>query len=171
MCVFFLVVSCPNPTDLMTNPFNKINSMELNGQIINDVNSTELLLSSGLNATSGDRLLSWTINTKPINDITSIGLINSPNVQGPIRYKLYDSFDNVVETTGNSVGQIVPIKGEYIEKIVITANSRTRDGQVPYNLKVVVNGCFKEELLRTKAQLEHHTNIEGKQKIKYLFFV
>jgi hypothetical protein len=156
------VVSCPNPTDLMTNPSNKIQSMELNGETISNVSSTSFL-TSGLNAKPGSTLLSWTINTQKINDITSIGLTNSPNVQGPIQYQLYDNFDNVVGTTGDKVGQIVPINGEYIDKIVVTTNTPTSDGQPPRNLKLVVNGCFKEESLRTKAQVEvRPTTVAGK---------
>jgi hypothetical protein len=140
----------------MTNPSNKVLSMQLNGETISNVNSVPLL-TTGLNAKSGNSLKSWVIDTQTINDITSIGLINSPNVQGPILYQLYDTFDNVVQNTSDSVGQIIPIKGENIQQIVITANTTTRDGQPPQNLKLVVNGCFREELLRTKAQIESVT--------------
>jgi hypothetical protein len=127
--------------------------MVLNKENIPDVSSTTLL-TSGLTAKSGNTLQSWTIHTRTIDDITSIGLTNSPNVVGPIRYQLYDAFDNIIEATGDSVGQIVPLTGEYIDKIVITANQTTSNAQPPSNLKLVINGCFKEELLRTKAQIE-----------------
>ncbi len=137
----------------MAHPSNKILSMVLNKENIPDVSSTTLL-TSGLTAKSGNTLQSWTINTRTIDDITSIGLTNSPNVVGPIRYQLYDAFDNIIEATGDSVGQIVPLTGEYIDKIVITANQTTSNAQPPSNLKLVINGCFKEELLRTKAQIE-----------------
>ncbi|CAF4894723.1 unnamed protein product [Rotaria sp. Silwood1] len=146
--------SCPNPIDLMINPTNKINSMTLNGEVISDVSSVSSL-SSGLTAKSGNTLQSWTIFTKPIDGITSIGLINSPNVIGPIQYQLYDSFDTLIEAKGNYVGQIVPINAEYIERIVITTSLPTIDGQPPKNLKLILNGCFKEEQLRTKAQIEN----------------
>jgi hypothetical protein len=142
--------------------------MKLNGETIKDVSSTSLL-TSGLNAKSGTELQSWTIHTKLIDDITSIGLIGPTNVQGPIQYQLYDSFDNVVQAIGQAPGDIVPIKGEYIEKIVITGN--TSDNLPPKNLKVVINGCFKEELLRTKAQVEHRTTFTGKQKLNILFII
>ncbi len=137
----------------MAHPSNKILSMVLNKENIPDVSSTTLL-TSGLTAKSGNTLQSWTIHTRTIDDITSIGLTNSPNVVGPIRYQLYDAFDNIIEATGDSVGQIVPLTGEYIDKIVITANQTTSNAQPPSNLKLVINGCFKEELLRTKAQIE-----------------
>ncbi len=137
----------------MAHPSNKILSMVLNKENIPDVSSTTLL-TSGLTAKSGNTLQSWTIHTRTIDDITSIGLTNSPNVVGPIRYQLYDAFDNIIEATGDSVGQIIPLTGEYIDKIVITANQTTSNAQPPSNLKLVINGCFKEELLRTKAQIE-----------------
>jgi len=143
----------------MANPSNKVISMDLNGEFIKDVNSTSLL-TSGLTAKSGTALQSWTIHTKLIDDITSIGLVGPTNVQGPIQYQLYDSFDTFVPAIGNASGDIVPIKGEYIRKIVITAN--TSDNLPPKNLKVVINGCFKEDLLRTKAQVEHRITAPGK---------
>ncbi|CAF4275432.1 unnamed protein product, partial [Rotaria sp. Silwood2] len=146
--------SCPNPIDLMANPSNKINYMDLNGEVISDVSSISSL-STGLTAKSGNKLQSWTIFTKPIDGITSIGLINSPNIIGPIQYKLYDSFDTLIEANGSYVGQIVPINAEYIERIVVTTSLPTIDGQPPENLKLVLNGCFKEEQLRTKAQIEN----------------
>jgi len=139
--------------------------MELNGQFIKDVNSTSLL-STGLNATSGDKLQSWTIFTNTIDDVTSIGLINPPhlssNVQGPIRYELHDTFHNVIEASGDYVGQIVPVNAEDIEKIVITTNSTTRNGQPPDNLKLVINGCLHEGAVSYKPQIEATTTTPSK---------
>jgi hypothetical protein len=153
-------MACTHPTDLMLHPSNKVHSMKLNGQTISNVSATSLT-TTGLNATSGHSLHSWIIHTKLIDDVKSIGLTNSPNVIGPIQYYLYDSFSSVINATGDSVGQIVPVdKAEYIEKIVITAN--TTNGQPPVNLKLVLNGCFKEELLRTKAQVEQRSTVPGK---------
>ena len=151
----------------MANPSNKVNSINLNGEVISDVRSS-LLLSSGLTAKSGNKLQSWTINTSVIDAITSIGLINSPNVRGPIHYQFYDDFDTLIEVNGNNVGQIVPVNAENIERIVITANSPTRDGRPPRNLKLTLNGCFREEQLRTKAQIEsiRTSPMRGKQRIE-----
>lgn len=140
----------------MADPSNKIMSMELNRENIVNVNPTALT-TSGLTARSGSSLQSWTLITRTINEITSIGLINSPNVVAPIRYQLFDSFDTVYEATGSSVGQIVALRGEFIERIVITATSTTRDGRPPANLRLVINGCFTEDLLRTKAQIQDRT--------------
>lgn len=156
--------SCPNPIDLLINPSNKIISMNLNGDVISDA-SLLSALSPGLTAKSGNKLESWTIFTKPIDAVTSIGLINSPNVIGTIRYQLYDGFNNLVEANGNYVGQQVPVNAEYIERIVITTNMPTVDGQPPRELKLAINGCFKEEQLRTKAQIEDvpTTTIQGRQ--------
>lgn len=142
----------------MINPSNKVTSMQLNGENLADVSSTSLL-TSGLTARSDNKLQSWTIHTRTISEITSIGLINSPNVVGPIEYQLFDGFDTIYEATGNSVGQIISLKGEFIEKIVISAKSITRDGRPPSNLKLVINGCFTEDLLRTKAQIESRTTV------------
>jgi hypothetical protein len=154
----------------MANPSNKILSMVLNKQNIPDVSSTTLS-TTGLTAKSGNTL-QWTINTRTIDDITSIGLINSPNVIGPINYYLYDSFDDIFQGTANSVGQIIPLKGEHIEKIVITANSTTSNGQPPAGLQVVINGCFKPELLRTKAQVENvPTTMMTGRKNSFRFFI
>ena len=144
----------------MADPSNKVMSMELNRENFANVDSTTLL-TTGLTARSGSTLQSWTINTRTINEITSIGLVNSPNVIGLIRYQLFDGFDTIYEATGNSVGQIVPLRGEFIERILITANSATRDGRPPANLKVVINGCFTEDLLRTKAQIESRTTVSA----------
>jgi len=137
----------------MENPSNKIISMVLNGQTIRNVDKTTLA-TTGLTAQSGSNLNSWTIDTQTINDIVSIGIVNSPNLVGPIRFQLYDSFSGLVEATSASVGQIVSLHGEYIEQIVITTNATTSDGQPPRDLKLKINGCFKEETLRTKAQVE-----------------
>ena len=142
----------------MITPSNKVTSMQLNGENLAGVSSTPLL-TSGLTARSGNTLQSWILNTRTINEITSIGLINSPNVVGPIRYQLFDGFDTIYEATGGSVGQIVSLKGEFIERIVISTNSITRDGRPPSNLKLVINGCFTEDLLRTKAQIENRSTV------------
>ena len=135
----------------MTDPSTKVSSMVLNKQSIPDVTTTTLA-TTGLTAKTGNTL-QWTITTRTIDDVTSIGLSYSSNVVGPITYQLYDSFDNVFSGTG-TVGQIIPLKGEYIEKIVVTGNSVTSNGQPPADLKLVVNGCFKPDILRTKAQIE-----------------
>ncbi|CAF4215767.1 unnamed protein product, partial [Rotaria magnacalcarata] len=148
-----IVSSCPNPIDLMANPSSKIISMTLNGEVISDFNSISSA-SSGLTAKTGDKLQTWTIVTNLIDTVTSIGLVNSPNVIGPIRYQLYDNFDAVTEVSGDYAGQIIPIYAENIEQIVITTNVPTTDNQPPKNLKLSLNGCFKEEQLRTKAQVE-----------------
>ncbi|CAF0925338.1 unnamed protein product [Rotaria sordida] len=144
---------CPDPIDLMANPSNKINSMNLNGEDVSNVTSISSL-SSGLTAKSGNTLKLLTNFTKPIEGITSIGLINSPNVVGPIRYQLYDGLGTLIEVNGTKIGEIVSINAEHIEQMVITTNLPTNDGQPPRNLKLVLNGCFNEAQLATKAQIE-----------------
>lgn len=134
----------------MLNPLNKVINMELNGENITNISA---ILTTNLNAKTGTQLL-WIIKTKPINDIVSIGLTDSPNVQGPIQYEVYGDFDSFDNATGKYVGHIVPIKGEYVDTIIIRANLNTNDGLPPQNLKLTVKGCFREELLRTKAQIE-----------------
>ncbi|CAF3672957.1 unnamed protein product, partial [Rotaria socialis] len=148
-----IVSSCPNPIDLMANPSGKILSMTLNGEVIPDLNSISSA-SSGLTAKTGDKLQTWTIVTNLIDTVTSIGLVNSPNVIGPIQYKLHNTFHAVSEITGNYTGQIVPIYAKNIRQIVITTNIPTTDNQPPKNLKLILNGCFKQEQLRTIPQIE-----------------
>jgi hypothetical protein len=137
----------------MLNPADKIYSMDLNNQTIYDVTRSSLL-TTGLTAKSGKKIDSWTLNTKAFDAVTLIGLTNSPNVVGKVRYQLYDGFDTLTEVTGN-VGQLIPLNAENIERIVITTSSDTNDGLPPKNLKLVLQGCFKEEQLLTKAQVEH----------------
>ncbi|CAF1225499.1 unnamed protein product, partial [Adineta ricciae] len=156
--------SCPNPTDLMTVPTNKIISMVLNGQKSTDYAALSPT-SAGLTAKSGTKVQTWAIDTKTIDAVTSIGLINSPNVVGPIRYTLYDTFDGETTVIGNYVGEIIPVNMEDIQRIEITTDKATLDGQPPRNLKLVLNGCFKEESLRTKAQIEADTTQASVTKI------
>ena len=136
----------------MAIPTNKILSMELNGQRSTDY-AALALTSSGLTAKTGNKL-QWSIVTKNIKGVTSIGLTNSPNIIGPITYILYDTYDGESTFYGNYVGQIVSVNVESIEHILITTSQGTIDGQPPRNVKLVLNGCFNEEQLRTKAQIE-----------------
>ena len=145
--------SCPNPSDLLANPSNKVVSVNLNGKGTIGASLTSFP-SAGFTATSGDRIQSWTIVTKTLDAVTSIGLSSASNVQGPIRYQLFDSFDGLTEVTGDTVGQILTVNSEFVERIVITADVPTTDGQPPRNIKLTLNGCFKEDMLRTKAQVE-----------------
>lgn len=136
----------------MLNPSNKITSMQLNGDNITNFAASSAS-GEGLNAKSGNKL-QWIIKTKPIQDITSIGLIDGSNIQGQIQYEVHGDFDSIGDVTGEYVGQIVPIKGESVDTITVTTDTTTTDGLPPRNLKLIVKGCFKEELLRTKAQIE-----------------
>ena len=110
--------------------------------------------SAGFNATSSNRIESWIIDTKTLDIVTQIGLIESPNVRGPIRYRLYDSFDTQREFVAANLGDILSIAAESIERIIITTDTVTSDGRPPRNLKLVLNGCFKGDGLVTKAQIE-----------------
>jgi hypothetical protein len=110
--------------------------------------------STGFSATTGNQVQSWTIETKLIEAVTNIGLMNSPNVQGPITYSLYDGFDSLTEVVGKKVGDIVSVMAENIERIVITTNVNTTDNQPPKNLKLYLKGCFQATILLTKAQIE-----------------
>lgn len=151
--IVFSAKFCPNPTSLVDNPSRTINRFTLNGRETPAV-SLSSFPSGGFTAASGNRIQSWIIETKTLDVVTEIGLMNAPNVVGPIRYSLYDSFDGLTEVVGNSVGQIVPIMAESIERIVITTNAPTTDGQPPRNLQLVLNGCFSGDALATKAQVE-----------------
>ncbi len=136
--------SCPNPTDLLTKPTNRILSMNINGQNITDINSLSPS-STGVSAKSGNNLESWIIDTKLIDSVTSIGLTNSLNVVGPIKYKLYDSFNKETTANGDSVGQIVPVNADLIQRIVISAPSQTINDSIPTNMKLHLYGCYKED--------------------------
>jgi hypothetical protein len=146
----------------MLNPSNKIISMKLNDDdVIEDVSSTSLL-TNGLTPKTGPNHLSWSIITQPIKGITSIAIINSPNLIGPITYQLYDAFDTPTERTGGFVGDIVYPNAAFTQIINITANGGTTDGGVPKNLKLYLQGCFTEEQLVTKAQIEHRQSSSSK---------
>ncbi len=117
--------------------------MNINGQNITDINSLAPS-STGVSAKSGSNLESWTIDTALIDSVTSIGLTNSLNVVGPIKYKLYDPFNNETSANGDSVGQIVPVNADFTQRIVISAPSQTSNGSVPTNMKLHLYGCYKE---------------------------
>lgn len=133
-----------------------MNKINLNGQDISILGLTSFPV-SGFTASSGNKLQSWTISTKSIDAVTHIGLIDSNNVQGPIRYIFYDTFDSVTEVIGNNVGDIVPVMLENIERIIVASDRVTTDGQPPRNLKLVLNGCIRSIGLSTKAQIESTT--------------
>lgn len=112
---------------------------------------------SGFTASSGNRIQSWIIETRPIDLVTHISLTESDNVRGPIRYRIYDSFDTMTEVIGPDIGAFVPVMVERVERIVISTDQMTLDGRPPRNLKLSVNGCSRENIISTKAQIESTT--------------
>ena len=128
--------------------------------------------SAGFTATSGNTLQTWTIETRTLDAVTQIALTNSPNVKGPIRYTFYDSFDPLAEFVAANVGDIVSVMVENVERIVISTDTPTTDGQPPRGLKLVLNGCFKSNGLATKAQVENAATTKGTSKHHcYIFLV
>lgn len=154
--MFSLANFCPNPSNLLDNPSKTVNRFNLNGQETAGVSMSSFPV-TGFTAASGNRIQSWTIETKTLDTITEIALTNSPNVVGPIRYRLFDSFDGVTEVIGATVGQVLRVNAENIERIVITTDNPTSDGQPPRNLKLTLNGCYRGDSLATKAQVESVT--------------
>ena len=157
--------SCPNPSSLVANPSSTIIKFTMNGQDTSAASLTSFP-SAGFTAASGNTVLSWTIETRSLDGVTQIGLTDSPNVRGPIRYRLFDGFDTLTEVIGNNVGDILNVMAENIERIVITTDTPTNDGKPPRNVKLVLSGCFKGDGLATKAQVENAdtTTVQGKYK-------
>jgi hypothetical protein len=166
MMSIILVSSCSKPTSLIENPSSTIYNLTLNGQAASASSMTSFP-SAGFTATSGNTLQTWTIETKTLDAVTEIALTNSPNLKGPIRYRFYDSFDLLADVVGANVGDIVSVMGENVERIVISTDTPTTDGQPPKGLKLVLNGCFKRNALATKAQVENAVTTKGTSKPHY----
>lgn len=137
----------------MDNPANKIMSMTINGKPSTEYTALSPSSSAGLAAKAGAKLV-LDITTKTLLGVTSIGLSSAANVIGTVNYKLLDTFEDPTDAQGEYVGDMKTVNAANVERIIITTNMATTDGQPPRDLRLILNGCFKEELLRTKAQVE-----------------